>query len=228
MTEDFEAQLKWFTKRLLQIRIGEVKGFSLPIPFNLSYISQCEAVQFNTRISPKVQLEELIEEIRGFYVKYSNNSVNRDDIRLEYSNNDPSVKIFGIDSDLLKYFIIKRLKSNTSLFETKADNALFYVGLDTDVVLSSAEQSIFAKLRELKEGDEILSYNDIFDIVAQHEGQLRESFIRRNDTSEKKDTVARSTISYLLGRIMESELLARMEQDKIIKNERGQGYKLML
>lgn len=226
MTEDFEGQLKWFTKRLLQIRIQKVRGLSLPIPFNLSDISECIAVEFDTGISPKVHLEDLIEEIRGFYIKYSDKPI--DNIRLEYSNNDSSVKIFGIDSDLLRSFLVKRLKSNTSLFETKAGNALFYNGIDTDVVLSPAEQSIFAKLREFKESNAILIYNDIFDIVAQHKGITRDSFINRNNDQDKRDSAARSTISYLLEKIKKSALLKNQENDKIIKNEPGEGYKLML
>lgn len=228
MTKDFEAQLKWFTKKLLQIRIQKVKGFNLPIPFKLSEIEECGAVDFETDITPKEHLRDMVEEIRGFYIKYSKNSVNRDDIKLEYSNDDLSVEILGIDSDLLKYFIIKRLKSNTSLFETKAGNALFYVGLDTDVVLSATEQSTLARLRELKEGNEILSYNDIFDIVAQHKGEKRGSFINRNNTQGNRDLVARNAISYLLEKIKRSELLEDIENEKIIKNERGEGYKLML
>jgi len=230
MTKDFEGQLKWFTKRLLQIRILDVKGLGLPIPFTISEIRRCRVAVFNlAEQSPKEHLEDLVEEIKRFYIKNKLGIIN--DIKIEYYGNinkPTSVKIFGIDSDLLKYFIVKRLKINTSLFETKAGNALFYVGIDTGVVLSAAEQSIFAKLRELKECNEILSYNDIFDIVAQHKGQMRESFININNTQGMRDSIARSTISYLLGRIMKSELLENMEQDKIIKNERGEGYKLML
>ena len=230
MTEDFEGQLKWFTKRLLQIRILDVKGFGLPIPFTISEIRRCRVAVFNlAEQSPKEHLEDLVEEIKRFYIKNKLGTI--DDIKIEYYGNinkPTSVKIFGIDRDLLNYFIIKRLKINTSLFETKAGNSLFYVGIDTDVVLSSTEQSIFAKLREIKESNAILPYNDIFDIVAQHKGLMRESFINKNNDKDKRDLVARSTISYLLEKIKKSDLLKDLENDKIIKNESGEGYKLML
>ena len=228
MTEDFEKQLNWFTKRLLQIRLIEVRGFSLPIPFELSDIENNDAVEFNENRSPKEHLEDLIEEIRGFYVKNSKNSVNRDDVKLDYSGDNLSVKIIGIDSDLLRSFLIIRLKSQTSLFETRAGGVLFYVGLDTGVVLGAAEQTIFARLRSLKESLEILSYNDIFEIVAQHKGIEQVSFRRLNNDKEKKDSVARSAISYLLDKITGSDLLEHIERDKIIKNERGEGYQLMM
>ena len=81
MLKNFEAELNWFTKRLLQIRLTEVRGFSLPIPFELPDIITNGVVEFSSEQSPKDHLEELIEEIRGFYVKNSKNSVNRDDIK---------------------------------------------------------------------------------------------------------------------------------------------------
>ena len=226
MLKNFEAELDWFTKRLLQIRLTEVRGFSLPISFNLSDIENNNVVEFSTEQTPKEHTEELVEEIRGFYVKNSNNPVNRDDIKLDYSDDGLSVKIFGIDSDLLRSFIIKRLKNHTSLFETGAGNVLSYVGLAKGVVLNATGQTILAKLRDIKESEEILSYNDIFDICAQHKGIEHTSF--RNNSQGKKEEVARSAISYLLGKIIGSGLLENIEKDRIIKNVRGAGYQLMM
>jgi len=228
MTEDFEAQLKWFTKRLLQIRLTEVRGFSLPIPFELSDIEECGAVEFDATLTPQKHFEDLIEEIRGFYIKYSKNPASRDDIKLEYSADNSSVKIFGIDSDLLRFFLKERLRSETSLFEPGEDNTLFYNGIDTGVVLSATGQSILARLRLLKETDEVLPYIVIFEICAQHKSIERDLFRARNNTQDKKEEVARSAISYLLDKITDSELLEHTERDKIIENVRGKGYKLMM
>lgn len=228
MLKNFEAELNWFTKRLLQIRLTEVKGFSLPIPFKLSDVENCDVLEFSTEQSSKEHLEELIEEIRGYYVKNSKNSVSRDDIKLEYSGDNLSVKIFGIDSDLLRSFLIGRLKTHTSLFDTRTGNVLFYVELPTDIVLSATEQTILAKLRYIKESEEILSYEDIFEICAQHKGIEQASFRRLNSSQEKKREIARSTVSYLLGKIMKSKLLENIEKEKIIKNVRGTGYQLIM
>lgn len=228
MLENFEAELNWFTKRLLQIRLTEVRGFSLPILFELSDIQNNDAVEFREDKSPKEHLEDLIEEIRGYYIKYSKRLASRDDIKLEYLDDNLSVKIIGIDSDLLRSFLIIRLKSQTSLFETGAGGVLFYVRLSTGVTLSAAEQTIFARLRSIKESGEILKYNDIFEIVAQHKGIERASFRHLNNDQEKKDSVARSAISYLLDKITGSGLLEHIEREQIIKNARGIGYQLMM
>lgn len=233
MTKDFEAQLNWFTKKLLQIRLLEVKGLGLPIPFTISEIRRCRAVAFDLREqSPKEHLEDLIEEIKRFYIKNKLGNIN--DIELKYSgngNNPTSVTIFGIDSDLLRFFLIKRLKTHTSLLETRAGNALFYVGIDTGVVLSSTGQSILARLRSIKENDEILSYNDIFEICAEHQSSGRAYFQGRNNDQERRNTTARSAVSSLLTKIMSSELFEHMEVEeskKIIKNFPNEGYKLMM
>lgn len=230
MTKDFEGQLEWFTKKLLEIRLTKVKGFGLPIPFTLSEIRRCRAVTFNlVEQSLKEHLEDLVEEIKRFYIKNNIGSIN--DIKLEYSgngNNPISVKIFGIDSDLLRAFLKGKLKSQTSLFDTRAGNALFYVGIDTGVVLSAAEQTIFAKLRSIKDSDEFLSYDDIFEIIARHKGTEQATFRAYNDTMEKQNSVARSTISYLLDRVTRSELLENREKEQIIKNKTGKGYQLVM
>lgn len=228
MTKDFEKELKWFTKRLLQIRLLDIRGFSLPIPFKLSEIEECTAAEFSAEMSPQEHLEEMIEEIRGFYIKNNDKSVSRDDIRLEYSGDNSSVKIFGIDSDLLRSFITMRLKIHTSIIETRSCNTLFYVGTDTGVVLSAAGQSILARLRELKETGGILLYDEIFEICAQHKGSKEESFRRKNNSETKKYAAARGAISDLLEKIKESEMFEHIEKEKIIKNEREEGYRLMI
>ena len=227
MTKDFEKELKWFTKRLLQIRLRDVKGFSLPIPFKLSEITGCRVVEFGSEMTPKAHLEELIEEIRAYFIKNSEKPVSRDHIKIVYSDGDLSATIFGIDSDLLRSFITKRLKDQTSLLETHSNNVLFYNGITTGVTLNAAEQSVFAKLRYAKDKNTTLSYIDIFEICAQHKGGEQETFRNRNATEEKKQSVARSTISYLLRKMNKSTLLEPIENDEMIKNVSGEGYQLM-
>lgn len=226
MTENFEKQLNWFTKRILQIRLTEVRGFSLPIPFELSDIENND--EFSTEQSPKEHLEDLIEEIRGFYVKNSKNSVNRDDIELKYSNDNLSVKIIGIESELLQSFLTERLKTHTSLFETRAGNVLLYVGTDIGIVVNAIEQTILARLRSLKENGDVLSYGDIFEICARQKGGEEISFRNRHNDESKRNVVARDAISTLLEKIKRSTLLEHIERDQIIKNIRNEGYQLMM
>ncbi|MEI6553845.1 MAG: helix-turn-helix domain-containing protein [bacterium] len=229
MSIDFEQQLKWFTKRLLQIRIHEVGGFSLPIPFKLSEISENSTPAFEPNISAQEHLEDLIEEIRGYYVCESKTPVNGDNIRLKYFNNEPKVKIYGIDSELLRSFIIERLKEQTSLFRTASGNKLLYVEKPTDVVLSATEVGIFSTLRSNKDnGGKFLSYSDILAILAKHKGSTLDEVVNYYDTDEKAKALARSAISYLLKKIKKSPLFTNIENEKIIKNERGQGYILMM
>ena len=233
MTKDFEAQLIWFTKRLLQIRITEIRGYSLPIPFKLSEIKRCEVKKnnefiFSRDIPPKEHLEDMIKEMTGFYVKHSENkNTKKEDIKLEYKNNIAIID--GIETDLLLLFLTKRLKTQNSLFETGQHNKLFLNGIDTGIVLSAAEQSIFAELRSLKNSDGTLLYNDIFEICAIHKGsQDRQTVFRsRNRTNDKKHQVSRSAISDLLKRIKEAEVLD-IESEKIIYTDRGKGYKLLI
>lgn len=229
MTKDFEKELKWFLKRMLQIRLLDVRGFDLPIPFELSEIKECTAAEFSSEMTPREHLEEMIEEIRGFYIKNSNKHTNRDDIKLEFSgDNDSFVKIFGINSDLLRLFMVKRLKIKTSLLETRANNVLFFVEVDTGITLNSTGQNILAKLRALKETGDTLLYDEIFEICANHKSDKENSFRRRNGDEEKRKMVARGTISDLLGKIKESEMFELIEKEKIIENVREEGYKLVL
>lgn len=228
MQLNFDKELKWFTKRLLQIRILKVRGFSLPIHFELSEITNNAEIGFDRSISTKEHLEGMIEEIRGYYIDTSKNPVNKENIRLEYSNNNLDVKIFGIDSKLLRSFITERLRDQTSLFETRANSELFYLELPTGITLSSAESEIFSKLRFKKDNNENLSYDEIFEICAHHKGPEQQSYRDRNDTETKMNTAARSTISYLLQKIKSSSMFEGMPKEKIIENVRGGGYSLML
>lgn len=228
MLRNFEKDLAWFTKKLLAIRLTEVKGFGLPIPFKLSYIEErITDGSLDAKMRPKEHLEELVEEIRQFYIENSGNTANGDRIKLVYLDHDLLVKIYGIDSNLLRTFLVKRLRSNTSLFETRAGGELFYIESSTGVILNAAQQTIVAHLRSAEA--RFLSYNEIFEICANQKGGEKERAYRaKHATKPSKDSVARSAISDLLKRIKKSEILKGFKNEEIIDNKNKKGYQLMM
>lgn len=223
----FEEKLGWFTRRLLQIRMTEVEGVGISIPFKLSEIKACTVAKFSTGVSGETHLEELIEEIRQFYIENSGNTANGDRIKLAYSKNKQSVKIFGLNSKLLRTFITEHLKSYPSLFETRAKGALFYVGSPTGVTLNATQQTIFARFRSAK--NQFLSYNELFEICAVQKGTERERAYRvKHSTKASQDSVARSAISALLKAIKKSAMLRTINNEHIISNDSGLGYQLIM
>jgi hypothetical protein len=226
---DFKLQLKWFTKRLLQLRLTKVKGFGLPITFELSEISNNSVVEFDSNMPVKDHLEDLTEEIKEHYIQNSKTPVSGDNIKLKYSEDGTKVKIYGINSNLLRSFIIEKLEDQTSLFRTTSNGSLLYVEIPTNVTLSATESDIFSKLRLNKDnGIGTLSYSEIFEICASHKGPTLDEFMNHYNTDTKRDTVSRSTISYMLAKIRRSPMFETIESDKIIKNVTKEGYLLLM
>jgi len=221
VTENFNSQLKWFTRTLIEMRARKVEGYHTPIDFDLALITNCPTASFDTaNKTPEWHAVHMLKEIKGFLVKTK---------KLEFpaelfwavSAND-HIEIDGYTTELLKIFLKEFLDESACLFGEEQDNEgraiLAYCGQHTSIHISGTETVVF---RCLKETEGMVPYEKFYEALNKHRRLLGPP-----QSAEKQKTSLQSAINVLEKKLKKAA--GYSSNVEIIKNNRKEGYKITI
>lgn len=192
--EIYGEQLKWFTRKLIEIRLGpETDGYHAPIDFDPNIITDSTAPNFDIiNRTPYEHIVHMLAEIKGNLLE------NKPDIRPEPSwttleNNH--VEITGYTTELLKTYLKNAFGESFRLFGEGRDErnrvVLTYSGQNTIILITGNELSVFRCL--LRNFGEVVTFEELSGEI-----MARQDFIRarpllgresRSTTEEEKEPV---------------------------------------
>jgi len=229
MRIDFEGQLKWFTKKLIEIRVREIKGYHLSIDFDLTTIRNCTIVDFSDNAeSPKESVINMLTEIKGNLLRM-----------LPQTRPEPSwtvmrnghIKIEGFTTDLLRLYF-KNIFPGESicLFRTSKnrddETIIIYSEQVTDICLTKNESAIFRCL--FNKFDEDVTFLELFEAIKATRNLLsNQRPLRSSDTiTETGKAAVTSAVDELRDKLKGATGFKSFPE--IIQNIRGIGYKMII
>ncbi len=227
VSEILLAQLKWFTRKLIEKRIREIDGRHTPIDFDLAIITGNTNPAFDTNRTPEWHVIRMLEEIRGALVR----SQAALPTELVCEGKDGHVEIRGYTTELLKKYLIDELGGPQSQFgEGRDENKhiiLTYYEQPTTIQIRGNELAVFRHL--LRGWGEVVSFEELHSAIENMHnlGQTAPLHHREQRTpTESQREAVRSAVNEVREKLKTAT--GHTEYPELIKSEHGVGYKMIL
>ena len=229
VSQSLSEQLKWFTRKLIEIRVREIDGYHAPIVFDPAVIRNCVTPSFDTaNTEPKEHIIRMLNEIRGEIVKRK--LAAKLDMSFKTTSNR-HIEIDGYTTELLRIYFEEYFEESSSFFKEgkneKHKIVLVYIEQPTDITLGRKELAVFQCL--LRNFNKDMSYWELFSSIRNQENLIRgESFPREESrlaNAKEKETV-RSAVNALEEKLKKAT--GYNNYPEIVQNIRGVGYKMII
>lgn len=231
VTELFDEQLKWFARKLIEIRVRDIDGYHTPIDLDPAIIMDCTTTGFNTADKPpKDHAIHMLTEIRGEITKMAlATPVELSLLSFKILENG-HIEIAGFTTELLRIYFEKAFGESSCLFGEGQDNEsktiLTYCERDTNITIRGKELAVFRCL--LRNFNKDVSFEELFGAIRVQENLMLGRPDRQESrlATETEKTTVRSAVNEV-----EKKLKKATEYrvfPEIIKSVWGIGYKLKI
>jgi len=227
VSEILLEQLKWFTRKLIEKRIREIDGYHAPIDFDLAIITANTNPAFDAHRTPEQHVTRMLGEIRGALVRSS--GVPPTELTWETSNGHAEIR--GYTTELLRKYDVEAFGGSKSLFGEGRDGnnhtVLTYCEQPTTIQIRGNELTVFRRL--LRGFGEVVSFEELHDAIENMHrlGQPEPLHHREQRTAnETQKGAVRSAVDKVREKLKTATGYA--VYPKVIKSERGKGYKMII
>lgn len=229
VSENYKAQLKWFTKKLIEIRISPATdGLNEPIDFDLALITSSSSPDFDTiGRSSMEHAERMLDEIRAVL------SLEKETHPAELKWRDLGnghIKIYGFTTALLRKYLKEIFDETFHLFGEAQDErrktVLTYLGQHTDILLSGKQLAVFRCL--LKKFGKTVTFEELCNAIGNQNNIVRGQAVRRTElvrAFEAEKVVVHSAVGALKQKLKEA---SGNRYREIIEGSRGEGYAMII
>lgn len=185
VSENYNAQLKWFAEELIKIRTSlATDGYNEPIDFDPALVMNCTNPDFNTAGRPPEQhVERMLKAIRAVLIS-GKEVLHPAELKWRVLENG-HIEIDGFTTRLLRSYLKDTFGEVFILFGEAQDEReraiLTYLGEHTDILLSGKQLAVFRCLR--RNFEEVVTLEELHEAIRSQSNINRGQSLRGADAS---------------------------------------------